>query len=73
VTATRDTWPCPHCDHKHYPSQQCADHAWTDYCPYEGLDCPPDVLARKAAAEAEIAVFFGDNPDLDLLLPPPID
>lgn len=36
---TRETWPCGECGHKHFPSEGCPDHQWTDSCPYEGLDC----------------------------------
>ncbi|MBE1502693.1 hypothetical protein H4696_009793 [Amycolatopsis lexingtonensis] len=70
---TRETWPCADCGHCHYASQECADHPWTDWCPYEGLDCPPDVKQRRAAAEAELLERYGPNPTLDELLPPAED
>ncbi len=71
--AIRETWPCADCGHKHYASQECADHQWTDSCPYEGLDCPDDVLFRKAAQEVELAVLHGENPTMDDFIPPPVD
>jgi hypothetical protein len=46
---------------------------WTDWCPYEGLECPPDVEERKAAAEAELRARYGPNPRLDDILPPAED
>lgn len=49
---TRETWPCPDCGHKHYSSQECPDHQWTDFCPYEGLNCPTtEVRAAKLAEQ----------------------
>jgi hypothetical protein len=62
--------PCAGCGHAHDQSQECADHGWTDWCPYVGLDCPADVLIRKAAQEAELTVRFG-QPPWDRALPPP--
>lgn len=73
MSDTRETWPCPDCGHKHYVSQSCPDHSWTDFCPYEGLNCPPDVLERKAAQEANLTAQFGPNPSLEDLLPPAED
>lgn len=40
---------CAQCGHKHWLSQDCPGHQWTDACPYEGLDCPSD----DARAQAE--------------------
>lgn len=68
---TRETLPCAECGHKHYVSQPCPDHSWTDWCPYEGIDCPPDVVDRKVVEAAELVLRYGTNPTLDQLLPPP--
>lgn len=51
--SARETWPCSNCGHKHYVSQRCPNHMWTDYCPYEGIDCPADAAERDAADRAQ--------------------
>ncbi|MGW4400660.1 hypothetical protein ACWEHA_35665 [Amycolatopsis nivea] len=66
---SRETRPCETCNHNHYSGQECADHQWTDACPYEGLDCPSDVRERKARQEAESRARYGDNPSLADFLP----
>lgn len=68
-----ETWPCAVCGHKHYPSQDCPAHRWTDFCPYEGLDCPTDLAEKLVLQAAESVVRYGANPTLDDLLPPADD
>lgn len=73
VDAPRETWPCGDCGHKHYAGQQCPDHQWTDFCPYEGLDCPSNLAELRAVEQAELAARYGANPSLGDLLPPAAD
>lgn len=68
MTTTRETWPCPTCGHKHFASQACADHPWTDYCPYEGLECKPAAEREKLVA-ADTAAVRGQSLDDLISLP----
>lgn len=54
--------PCESCGHTHEVSQQCADHQWTDVCPYDGLECPTPEQ-RAVAANAVIPRELGTQPD----------
>lgn len=68
----KETWPCGDCGHKHYVSQDCPDHQWTDCCPYEGLNCPS--TEERAARLARLdASFPAEDATLDDLLPPAED
>lgn len=50
----RETWPCRDCGHKHYASQECPDHRWTDSCPYEGLAIAPTTPSYVGDRQANI-------------------
>lgn len=65
----KETWPCPDCGHKHYSSQECADHRWHDTCPYEGLDCR--TADERAAFDAKVFAYYEAHPEE--AFPPPID